>query len=255
MIRAILFDLDGTLIQSEKLKAHSYAIAVQRLRHLDEPEPGAIEAYREIVGSARDVASKHVIQSLNLEAELVPLAGEFGVDEPWQVLTAMRTEIYNAMVADPEVLRDNQWPHTVGLLRIAKDNFCRTGLATMSHRSEVDRVLGVLDLHSALDLVLTREDVRDAKPAPEIYELAARLLEVAPNQCVVIEDSVNGVTAGVSAGAHVIAVATPFTGDALHRSGVVDERWIVDDPPSLNDVVERLIAEERAAGGLPSPPG
>ena len=44
MISAIIFDLDGTLVQSEKLKAQSYAIAVQRMRGLDEPEPRAIEA-------------------------------------------------------------------------------------------------------------------------------------------------------------------------------------------------------------------
>ena len=58
MINAIMFDLDGTLVQSEKLKARSYAIAVQRLRQLPVPDDRAIEAYREIVGAARDVASR-----------------------------------------------------------------------------------------------------------------------------------------------------------------------------------------------------
>ncbi|HIM79728.1 MAG TPA: hypothetical protein EYM54_06475 [Dehalococcoidia bacterium] len=60
MISAIIFDLDGTLVQSEKLKAQSYAIAVQRMRGLDEPEPRAIEAYREIVappGKSRPATS------------------------------------------------------------------------------------------------------------------------------------------------------------------------------------------------------
>ena len=51
MIKAIMLDLDGTLIQSEKLKSLSYAIAVQRLRGLSEPDQRAIEAYREIVGA------------------------------------------------------------------------------------------------------------------------------------------------------------------------------------------------------------
>ena len=57
---AIIFDLDGTLVQSEKLKAQSYAIAVQRMRGLGEPEPRAIEAYREIVappGKSRPATS------------------------------------------------------------------------------------------------------------------------------------------------------------------------------------------------------
>ena len=70
MIQAVLFDLDGTLVQSEKLKAQAYAKAVQELRGLPAPEPRAVEAYREIVGAARDVATRHVIDALGLEAEL-----------------------------------------------------------------------------------------------------------------------------------------------------------------------------------------
>lgn len=58
MIRAVIFDLDGTLVQSEKLKAQSYAIAAQQLLSLPEPDPRAIEAYRKIVGSSREVASR-----------------------------------------------------------------------------------------------------------------------------------------------------------------------------------------------------
>ncbi len=63
MINAIIFDLDGTLVQSGKIKAQSSAIAVQRMRGLAEPEPRAIEAYREIVGSAREAATRHVIEN------------------------------------------------------------------------------------------------------------------------------------------------------------------------------------------------
>ncbi len=78
MIRAIMFDLDGTLVQSEKLKAQSYAIATQRILGLPEPDPRAIEAYREIVGSARDVASRHIMDRLGLDADLRPLMTEHG---------------------------------------------------------------------------------------------------------------------------------------------------------------------------------
>ena len=53
MIQAIIFDLDDTLVQSEKMKARSYAIAVQGLRGLSEPDSGAIEAYRAIVGASK----------------------------------------------------------------------------------------------------------------------------------------------------------------------------------------------------------
>ena len=246
MISAIVFDLDGTLVQSEKLKALSYAMAAQRLLRLSEPDPRAIEAYREIVGAARDVASKHVLDSLGLETETRPLLAEYGVAEPWEVLTAMRTKIYDEIVADPQVIRDNQWPHTVGLLRIAKDTHCRTALATMSYRKEALHILRVLDLEQALDVILTREDVKQAKPDPEIYLLAARKLGVEPQDCLVLEDSPNGVRAAVAAGANVVAVATPFTIAGLHSSQasqVLDHAWVVHDHEKLLDVVKERIAE------------
>ena len=137
MITAIMFDLDGTLVQSEKLKALSYAIAIQRLRGLPEPEDRAIEAYREIVGASRDVASRHIMDSLELEPELQPLMAEHGVSEPFEVLSAMRKEIYDDMVADPKVIQDNQWPYTIGLLRVARETACRKGRWSATVRDRV----------------------------------------------------------------------------------------------------------------------
>ncbi len=243
VIKAIMFDLDGTLVQSEKLKAQSYAIAAQRVRGLPEPDPQAVEAYREIVGAAREVASRHIMDRLGLEAELVPLMKEHGASEPWEVLTALRTAIYDDMVADPQVIRDNQWPHTVGLLRVARETYCRTGLATMSYREEALHVLRALDLEQSLDLVLSREDVERPKPDPEIYLLAAEKLEVPPEECLVLEDSPNGVRAGVAAGMNVIAVATPFTVAGLHSDQVLEHAWVVHDPEQLLVVVQERIAE------------
>ena len=69
---------------------------------------------------------------------------EYDASEPWQVLTTMRKSIYDDIVADPQVIRDNQWPHTVGLLRVARETYCRTGLATMSYRPEALHVLQAL---------------------------------------------------------------------------------------------------------------
>ncbi len=243
MIQAILFDLDGTLIQSEKLKAQSYAIAVQRLRGLAEPDPRSVEAYRATVGACWEAASRFVMHELGLEQHLRPLMPEYGASEPWQVLTEMRTTIYDEMVADPQVLRENQWPHTVGLLRLAKENGCRTALATNSELSDVLHVLHALDIENSLDLVLTREDVQKPKPDPEIYLLVAQRLEVSPEECIVVEDSANGVRAAVDAGMNVIAFATPFTGETLHESGVLDHKWILHESDQLLAMVHRLIRE------------
>ena len=243
MINAIMFDLDGTLVQSEKLKALSYAIAAQRLRQLSEPDPRAIEAYREIVGASRDVASRHIMDTLELETLLRPLMDQHGVTQPVEVLSAMRKEIYDDIVADPQVLRDNQWPHTVDLLRVASEAGCRTALATMSYHREALHVLSALDLERSLDVVLTREDVQQPKPDPEIYLLAAQKLNAHPGDCLVLEDSPNGVRAGVAAGMNVIAVATPFTIAGLHSSQVLEHAWVVHDSEKLLEMVEARIAQ------------
>ncbi len=245
MIQAILFDLDGTLIQSEKLKAQSYAIAVQRLRGLAEPDPRSVEAYRATVGASREAASRFVMQELGLEQHLRPLMPQYGASEPSQVLTEMRTTIYDEMVADPQVLRDNQWPHTIGLLRLARESGCRTALATNSERAAVLHVLHALDLESSLDLVLTNEDVRKPKPDPEIYLLAAKRFGLSPEECIVVEDSANGVRAAVAAGMNVIAFATPFTIKGLHDSQVLDHKWILHESGQLLDMVHRLIREHQ----------
>ena len=254
MIRAIVFDLDGVMVQSEKLKAQAYAMAVQQLRGLSEPDPQAVEAYRTIVGASREVAAQFVTDQLGLEPDLQPLMDKYGVSEPWQVLTEMRTAIYNEMVADPQVLRDNQWPHTVGLLRLAKQNGCRTGLATSSSRDMTLHALRALDIDRSLDLVLTREDVQKPKPDPEIYLLAAQRFELPPEEMLVVEDSPNGVRAAVAAGMSVIAFATPFTVKGLHESNVLDHKWILHESDKLLEMAQRVIREhERNVHGVKDP--
>ena len=104
MIRAIMFDLDGTLVQSEKLKAQSYAIAAQRLLGSSEPDARAVEVYREIVGAERHVASKHVMEQLEFEPYLRKQMDELGVSSPEEALSALRVAIYSEMVEDPQVV-------------------------------------------------------------------------------------------------------------------------------------------------------
>jgi hypothetical protein len=75
-------DLDGTLVQTERMKALSYAVAVQRLLGHSQPDNRAIEAYRDIVGTSRDVASRHI-----MEKPLLSLMTEYQVSEHWEVLS------------------------------------------------------------------------------------------------------------------------------------------------------------------------
>jgi len=239
----MVFDMDGVLVQNEKLKAQSVAIAVQRIRKLPEPDPNGFEAYRDMVGASREVVSRHIVDKLRLEDELRPLMAEYNASEPWEVLALMRRKIYDEMVADPQVVRDNQWPHTVELLRCAKENNLKTALATLSAHKEALHFVNALGLNDSLDVILGREDVKNGKPDPEIYLLAAKKLGVLPEECITIEDSPNGIQAAVSAGMNVVAFATPFTTKAIHSKHVVDHNWVVHSPEKLVEVVEARIRD------------
>ncbi len=153
----------------------------------------------------------------------------------------MRTDIYSNMVSEPKVLRDNQCPYTVDLLRTAKETACLTALVTMSKRNDMLHVLHSLGIEQSLDLVLTAEDVKQGKPDPELYLLAAQRLGVPPKECLVLEDSVNGVRAAVAAGMNVVAIATPFTNTGLHSSQIIGDNWIVHEPEKLTEIARRRI--------------
>lgn len=238
-----MFDLDGTLVQTEKLKARSYAIVVQHLLKLPQPDARAVKAYQQIVGATQDMASKHITATLGLEDKLRPLMGEYKVSQPYLVLKSMRQAVYAAMVADPGVIRRNKWPYTIELLRLVKENSCLTALVTNSLPKDALHVLHSLGIENLLDLIITGADVKQGKPSPMSYRRAIKELRVPAEECLALEDSVSGVRAAAAAGVNVIAIATPFTNAGLHQSEVVNHAWIVHHPAELVAEVMRRIAE------------
>jgi beta-phosphoglucomutase-like phosphatase (HAD superfamily) len=84
-------------------------------------------------------------------------------------------------------------------------------VASSSLRSWVHLKLQAIKLGDAFDVVLGGDDVRQGKPNPEIYRLAAQCLGLPPQSCIAIEDSPVGIAAAVGSGAYTIAVRTYFT--------------------------------------------
>lgn len=238
----MIFDLDGTLVQTERLKAISYARAAVMLRPELE-ETAVIAAFKEVVGlSRRDVALGLMARFGLMEAAQARMA-EFGVAAPWQAYVQIRLQIYEAMLADPAVIRRNQWPHNMALLQAARHTCDHVALATMSYCPQVQRVLQILELEAAFDFVASRDDVELGKPDPEIYQLVTHELGVAPAECLVIEDSPAGVQAALAAGMQVIAVSTPFTRQRLHEAGLLLPELIVDEPERVTAVAAAIVQE------------
>jgi beta-phosphoglucomutase len=248
-IQAMIFDLDGTLVSTEYLKACSYARAIEELRlpRGDFDESEVIEAFKDLVGMARREVSLALLQRFNLEDAARARMIEFGVSTPWEALAQVRLKYYDQMLADSDLIRNNIWPHNLALLDFARQSCSKVGLASMSVRSQVLQILAALNLTGTFDVIASREDVEKPKPDPEIYLLVSHKLETAVEDCLVIEDSLAGVQAALAAGTRCIAVTTPMTYSAMHAGKILDERWIVDDPAQLTGVVRRFM---NAAGGV-----
>ena len=241
MILAVIFDLDGTLVETEELKALSYARAAFELRP-DINEDEVVEAFKDVVGLSRQEVATALLQRFGLEEAARARMAEFGVSAPWQAYVQVRQRLYDAMLEDPELLRKQQYPHNIAYLQEVRRSGCRTALATMSYCKQVQQVLSILGLTDAFDFVASRDDVEHGKPDPEIYLLVARQLDIPQEDCLVVEDSPAGVKAALAAGMNVVAVSTPFTRQRLHETALIPPEHIVDDPSKMPEIVAHIIA-------------
>jgi beta-phosphoglucomutase len=247
VISAVLFDLDGTLLETEELKALSYAREAVELRPGEVREADVTAAFGDLVGRSREEVATTLMRRFGLEEMARARMSEFEADEPWQAFAAVRLEIYEGFLGDPDLLLKQRYPHNIELLHELRRAGYPTALTTMSHRHHVRRVLSVLGLADDFDVVLTREDVRRGKPDPDIDLLAAKKLGVPPEEFLVIEDSPAGVKAALAAGMVVVATTTALTRPRFRELGILDPRWVVEDHRTLRAVVRQRIetAEEK----------
>lgn len=109
MIRAMIFDLDGTLVQTEKLKALSYAKAAVDLSPDEITEELVVEAFKDVVGLSRREVAQSLVERFHLEGASRARMAEFGVTTPWQAYVQIRLNYYEDMLTDPQLLYKHQW--------------------------------------------------------------------------------------------------------------------------------------------------
>lgn len=240
-----IFDLDGTLVQTEALKARSYARAAVELSSGSIAAQEIIAAYHDMVGHSREEVAAALLARFELEEDAERRMGELGVSTPLEAYMALRLRIYEAMIANEQLIREQEYPWSTTLLREARRAGHPVGIATMSHRRQAVQVLAQLALTSEVDVLVTREDVKHAKPSPEIYLLIAQRLGAEPRECFVLEDSVPGIRAANAAGMCCVAITNDMTREAIHAAAVLPPERVVDDPGRLA-VVARGVLDDLA---------
>lgn len=140
------------------------------------------------------------------------------VDTP-EGLQHESTEIFDELL--PQEIQ--MLPGLTEVLELIESLDLPKAVATSSHQAFASKALGIFDLEPRFQFVLTPADVTHGKPDPEIYLTAAKRLNVAPTEMLVLEDSVHGSRAGAAANAYTIAVPGHHSleGDFSHVQQVV----------------------------------
>lgn len=223
MIAAVVFDMDGVIVDSEGIW--------ERVRR----------RYVAGLGGTWPGDAQHRLMGMSTPEWAAYLAADFGLDTTADrvardVLDLMADEYRGHLPLIPgavEAVRRiaAQWP---------------IGVASSSPPRLIEAVLDAAGLAGLMRACVSSEEVSAGKPAPDVYLAAAARLGVDPAGCVAVEDSSNGLLAAAAAGLAVIAVPRadyPPRPDALAAAAVV-----LDDIAELTPATVRTVAAGRAAG-------
>ncbi len=185
-VGAVVFDLDGVIVDSE----HVWNEARMRLAE----ERGGLwhaGAQRAMMGMSSTEWSHYMHEVIELP-------------DPPEEISAEVVRRLSAIYREELPLI----PGAVEAVRRLRARF-RLGLASSSNRELIDLVLDLAGIAECFEATVSSEEVARGKPAPNVYLEVARLLELPPEDCAAIEDSENGILSARRAGMRVVAVPNP----------------------------------------------
>ena len=185
-IGAYLFDMDGTLVETERF----WSIGLCDLLRDDGFELPFEEAYRIVCGHSWNAIYQDTVARF-------PSEGAYSNDEQ-----ADRLKPYYLRAREGADLRIPG--STEAFLALARHTPC--AIVSGSRREDVEETADLLGIRESIALIVGAQDCPIGKPAPDGYLMAAQGLGVEPSRCVVIEDSNAGVRSGLAAGMRVVAL-------------------------------------------------
>lgn len=191
-IEAVIFDLDGLMIDSERF--HFEAIVALVTRYGKKANEAWFES---MIGMDNIACAKIVIAETN-----IPLTPETYIKEIYDIILEIL----------PDICQPNPGLNVVIDELIAAD--MKLGVASNSHRSYVSAALSCLGIIDLYDCIVSADDVQKAKPAPDVYLAAAHCLGIEPHQCLALEDSPVGMMAALNAGMPCAVIPSPHVAEA-----------------------------------------
>ena len=178
-IRGVLFDMDGVILDSEKLYAKFWAAGCECY--------GYHMTYPQALG----------MRSLNAQAGQEYLSSLFGPDISYPLVRARRIELMDAYVEENGI---EAKPGIFELLDYLAARHIPYAITTASPNDRIRNHLGRLGLYERFDHICTAHEVPHGKPAPDIYLLGAKTIGVPPEKCLALEDSYTGILSAYRAG-------------------------------------------------------
>lgn len=177
-IKAVIFDMDGVLFDTENVYLDVWSNVFKKYGYTMTKE-----IYSSVLGTGRENVKKVFLNN-------------FGNNLPIDIMYKEKDENLAIAIDKGVPLKKG----AIELLIYLKENKYKIGLATSATRNRAMQQLGQANIEKYFDSVVTKDDVKETKPNPEIFLKAAKRLFINPNQCIVIEDSSAGIKAAHNAG-------------------------------------------------------
>ncbi len=212
MIKGVLFDMDGVLVDSEHFISKAAIIMFSELGLRVLPED-----FRPFVGMGEN-------------RYIGGVAEKYGIKINIEQVKARTYEIYRTIV----IGKLSPLPGAHEFISECRKKRFKLALATSADRIKMEINLKEIGLSlDSFHSIITGLDIKNKKPSPEIYLQAAKSLGINPMECLVVEDAVSGIEAGKAAGCRCLAVTTSFDAELLKEAD-----WICD---SLLNVPEKAL--------------
>lgn len=198
-VKAVIFDLDGVLIDSGDAHHESWRLLAAEL--------------------GREVTVEQFTATFGQQnRDIIPLLFGPDLDETRvRALSERKEAIYRRLVTGCLPLI----PGGAELVRECQQAGLKLAIGSSTCRQNIDLALNELGLADCFDVIVSDADATRGKPDPQVFLTAARRLGVAPGECVVIEDAPSGVAAAMAAGMKVVALTTHHVRERLAGANLV----------------------------------